>query len=160
MIHNGFNVRIVLGKINKILKYANAVNKKNKIKKINKTKNLKLIWRVDWPMRWAYEKVDFEPGGKDHSSQGGSFDTGKEVIKDLWQNKAPSYLQYDFVKIKGGTGKMSSSSGELYTISDLLEVYEPQILRWIFTNQRPNHDFAIALDEDVIKTYEEFLIKS
>jgi lysyl-tRNA synthetase class 1 len=30
------------------------------------------------------------------------------------------------------------------------------IIRWIFASQRPNHDFALAFDEDVIKTYEEF----
>jgi lysyl-tRNA synthetase class 1 len=30
------------------------------------------------------------------------------------------------------------------------------MVRWIFANQRPNHDFAIAFDEDVIKVYEEF----
>ena len=123
---------------------------------IKDSSDLKLIWRVDWPMRWAYEEVDFEPGGKDHSSEGGSFDTGKEIIKELWKKQAPSYLQYDFVKIKGGTGKMSSSKGELYTLSDLDKVYEPQILRWIFVGQRPNHDFAIALDEDVFKVYEEY----
>ena len=28
--------------------------------------NCKLPWKVDWPMRWQYEGVDFEPGGKDH----------------------------------------------------------------------------------------------
>lgn len=26
--------------------------------------NFKLPWKVDWPMRWMFEKVDFEPGGK------------------------------------------------------------------------------------------------
>ncbi|MEI8345919.1 MAG: lysine--tRNA ligase, partial [Pseudomonadota bacterium] len=39
--------------------------------KIEGSRRLKLPWRVDWPMRWAHEKVDFEPGGKDHSSEGG-----------------------------------------------------------------------------------------
>lgn len=123
---------------------------------IRTTRNLKLVWRVDWPMRWHYEKVDFEPGGKDHSSQGGSFDTGKEIVKIVWNQTAPSYLQYDFVRIKGGAGKMSSSSGELYTLGQVLKIYEPQIVRWIFSNQRPNHDFAIAFDEDVIKIHDEF----
>ena len=123
---------------------------------IKEASDLKLIWRVDWPMRWAHEDVDFEPGGKDHSSEGGSFDTGKKIVKELWKKEAPVYLQYDFVKIKGGTGKMSSSKGELYTLADLDKVYEPQILRWIFVTQRPNHDFAISLDEDVFKIYEEF----
>jgi len=35
------------------------------------TKAVKLGWRVDWPMRWNFEQVDFEPAGKDHHSQGG-----------------------------------------------------------------------------------------
>ncbi|HUX21002.1 MAG TPA: lysine--tRNA ligase, partial [Spirochaetia bacterium] len=35
----------------------------------------KLPWRVDWPMRWSYEDVNFEPAGKEHHSAGGSFDT-------------------------------------------------------------------------------------
>ena len=26
--------------------------------------NCKLQWKVDWPMRWLAEGVDFEPGGK------------------------------------------------------------------------------------------------
>jgi lysyl-tRNA synthetase, class I len=123
---------------------------------IDKCSNLKLIWRLDWPMRWAYEKVDFEPGGKDHSSEGGSYSTGKELIESLWGVKAPIYLQYDFVMMKGGSGKMSSSTGELITLTELLSVYEPEVVRWIFANHRPNHDFSIALDEDVIKIYEEF----
>lgn len=123
---------------------------------IRKTKNLKLSWRIDWPMRWAFEKVDFEPGGKDHSSQGGSYDTGKDIAKSVWDIEAPLYLQYDFVMIKGGTGKMSSSSGDLITVDEVTDIYEPQILRWIFASQRPNTDFAIAFDEDVIKTHDEF----
>ncbi len=123
---------------------------------IRETPNLKLAWRVDWPMRWHYEQVDFEPGGKDHSSDGGSQETAKHIIKEVWGDQAPSYQQYDFVMIKGGAGKMSSSSGELYTLSQVLDVYEPMLVRWIFAGQRPNHDFALAFDEDVIKNYEEF----
>lgn len=123
---------------------------------IRKTRNLKLNWRTDWPMRWAFEKIDFEPGGKDHSSEGGSFDTGKKIVKEIWGREPPVYQQYDFVMIKGGTGKMSSSSGELFTVAQALEVYPPQILRWIFAGHRPNHDFSLAFDADVIKTYDEF----
>lgn len=123
---------------------------------IRTTHNLKLGWRVDWPMRWAYEKVDFEPGGKDHSSEGGSFDTGKEIVKKIWDRNAPIYLQYDFVTIKGLGGKMSSSKGVLITLDEAYEVYSPQMIRWIFASQRANHDFALAFDADVIRTYDEF----
>ena len=129
---------------------------KEEIIDIRTTPNLKLAWRIDWPMRWHFEHVDFEPGGKDHSSEGGSYDTGKSIIKEIWNEPPPSYQQYDFVMIKGGAGKMSSSSGELYTLSQVLDVYEPALVRWIFASQRPNHDFAIAFDEDVIKNYEEY----
>lgn len=123
---------------------------------IRSSAHLKLNWRTDWPMRWAYEGVDFEPGGKDHSSDGGSYDTAKRIVKALWDREPPQYLQYDFVSIKGGSGKMSSSSGELITLSEALRVYEPQMVRWIFANQRPNTDFAISFDIDVIKVYDEF----
>ncbi len=117
--------------------------------------HLKLPWRVDWPMRWAYEGVDFEPGGKDHSAEGGSFTTAKEIVA-LLGGQAPVYLAYDFVSIRGGGGKMSSSRGGVVTVSDLLRVYEPEMLRWIFASYKPNVDFSISFDLDVIKTYEDF----
>ncbi len=123
---------------------------------IRTTKNLKLNWRTDWPMRWNFEQVHFEPGGKDHSSQGGSYDTAKTLVKEVWHRNPPEYLQYDFVSIKGGTGKMSSSSGELLTLTQALVVYDPMLIRWIFANQKPNKDFSLAFDIDVIKVYDEF----
>lgn len=119
------------------------------------TSRLKLPWRIDWPMRWAQEKVDFEPGGKDHSSQGGSYSTAKDIVK-IFDWKAPIYLQYDFVSIKGGGGKMSSSSGDVVTVNDVLNVYEPEMVRWIFASYKSNVDFAVSFDLDVIKTYEDF----
>ncbi|MBD3209669.1 lysine--tRNA ligase [Candidatus Woesearchaeota archaeon] len=116
----------------------------------------KLVWRVDWPMRWKYEDVHFEPGGKDHSTVGGSFDTGKQIVAEVWQGKAPSYQMYDFIRIKGGGGKISSSAGQVITVQDCLEIYEPEVLRYLFTGTRPNAEFAISFDADVIKIYEDF----
>lgn len=121
-----------------------------------KEPGVKLLWRVDWPMRWAHEGVDFEPGGKDHSSQGGSYDTGAEIVREVWKREAPHYVQYDFVLAKGLGTKLSSSSGNLISISQALEVYEPEIVRWIFASRKPNLDFTIAFDLDVMKAYDEF----
>ena len=123
---------------------------------VSETAYLKLAWRSDWPMRWAYEKVDFEPGGKDHSSEGGSYDTAKEIVAKVFSHPAPEYLQYDFVSLKGLDGKMSSSSGNVITLGEACRVYDSTVLRYLFVKQKPNHDFSIAFDEDVIKTYEEF----
>ena len=120
------------------------------------TTRIKLPWRLDWPMRWVYEGVDFEPGGKDHSSEGGSFTTAKELVSKVFKGQAPVYLQYDFVSIKGGGGKMSSSSGEVVTVNDVLDVYEPEMIRWIFASYKTNVDFSVSFDLDVIKMYEDF----
>lgn len=117
--------------------------------------NVKLKWRTDWPMRWAVEKVDFEPGGKDHSTAGGSYDTGKEIVK-LWDFTAPTYIMYNFINVKGKSGKMSSSKGDVVTLRDVLEVYEPEIVRYIFAGTRANREFSISFDIDVIAMYEEY----
>ena len=122
---------------------------------IHKAPFLKLPWRVDWPMRWGFEKVDFEPGGKDHSTQGGSYTTAQEIVK-IYDWTAPTYQMYDFIRIKGCGGKISSSSGDVITLRECLSIYEPEIVRWLFVGTRPNAEFAISFDLDVIKIYEDF----
>ncbi|MBI1861624.1 MAG: lysine--tRNA ligase [Deltaproteobacteria bacterium] len=123
---------------------------------MSKTPGVKLLWRVDWPMRWDFERVDFEPGGKDHSSTGGSYETGCHIVREIYRREPPVYVQYDFVLAKGMGNKLSSSTGNLITLSQALQVYEPNVLRWIFASRKPNLDFSIAFDLDVIKTYDDF----
>lgn len=119
-------------------------------------KGAKLGWRVDWPMRWNEEKVIFEPGGKDHISPGGSYDTAKLVSKKVYGWDAPITMRYDFVNLKGVPGKMSSSKGKVISLVDALEVYQPEVLRYIFAGTRPNTEFAISFDLDVNKVYEDY----
>jgi lysyl-tRNA synthetase class 1 len=117
---------------------------------------IKLVWRLDWPMRWNYEKVDFEPGGKDHSVSGGSFDTGKHIVKELWGREPPTYIMYEFVSAKGQQGKISSSRGGALTINEVLEIYETRIMKYLFIKTRPKTPLAISFDLDVLKVYEDF----
>ena len=121
-----------------------------------KNGNVKLPWRVDWPMRWNYEGVNFEPAGKEHSTVGGSRMTGEKIFKILYKKEPPVYQMYDFIILKGKGGKMSSSVGDVITLKDCLEIYEPEILRWIFVRTRPNAEFAISLDLDVFQIYEQY----
>ncbi|MDR1955706.1 MAG: lysine--tRNA ligase, partial [Treponema sp.] len=123
---------------------------------LRSSRGVKLGWRVDWPMRWAYEQVDFEPAGKDHHSQGGSFDTGRRVCKEVYGRDAPVSFRYDFIGIKGTPGKMSSSLGKVYTLEDLLRVYTPELVRFLFAGTRPNTEFTISFDLDVLKLYEDY----
>lgn len=122
---------------------------------IRTTPYTKLPWRIDWPMRWAREGVDFEPAGKDHHSEGGSFDTSRKIVQ-LFGGQAPVSFQYDFISIKGRGGKISSSSGEVISLYDVLEVYTPEVCRYLFASTRPNTEFAISFDLDVLKIYEDY----
>ena len=116
----------------------------------------KLFWRIDWPMRWARERVDFEPAGKDHHSEGGSFDTARRIVSQVYGFEAPVSFQYDFIGIKGRGGKISSSVGEVDSLRDVLEIYQPEIVRYLFVGTRPNSEFSISFDLDVLKIYEDY----
>ena len=123
---------------------------------LRETGAVKLPWRIDWPMRWKEEGVDFEPAGKDHHSEGGSFDTAEMVVDKIYGGTAPVSFQYDFIRIKGRGGKISSSSGEVVGLSDVLEIYQPEVVRYLFAGTRPNTEFAISFDLDVLKIYEDY----
>ncbi len=123
---------------------------------LRQTSAVKLLWRIDWPMRWAYEGVDFEPAGKDHHSEGGSFDTARRIVEEVYSHPVPTSFQYDFIGIKGRTGKISSSGGEVVSLKDVLEIYQPEVVRYLFASSRPNTEFAVSFDLDVIKIYEDY----
>ncbi len=118
--------------------------------------NIKLRWRVDWPMRWSYLKIDFEPGGKDHLAAGSSYDTGKLISKEIFNWEAPETLMYEFVRIKGEKGKMSGSKGNVILLSDLLEVLEPGVIRFIYTRTKPNKEIHIDMGLGLLNLYDEF----
>ncbi|MBT7497038.1 lysine--tRNA ligase [Candidatus Woesearchaeota archaeon] len=122
---------------------------------IRKKGIIKLLWRIDWPARWHYEKVDFESGGKDHFAAGGSFCTGAEIIKSVYGGLRPTSIRYEWIGIKGGK-QFSSSSGNATTVNNALEVYPSEIVRWLFASTRPDAEFAISFDLDVLNIYEEF----
>ncbi|MBU0530219.1 MAG: lysine--tRNA ligase [Candidatus Aenigmatarchaeota archaeon] len=116
---------------------------------------IKLNWRIDWPMRWHYEKVNLEPAGKDHFAAGGAKESGDELQKTLWNEIPPYGFMYEWIGIKGGK-EFSSSKGIVVTLHDVLEIYEPEIVRWLFAGTRPSATFNISFDLDVIKIYEDF----
>jgi lysyl-tRNA synthetase class 1 len=123
---------------------------------LREAKVVKLPWRVDWPMRWKHEGVDFEPAGKEHHSAGGSFDTAKNIVEAVFGGEAPVTFKYDFISIKGMGGKISSSTGNVISLPEVLKVYQPELVRYLFAGTRPNTEFAISFDLDVLKIYEDY----
>lgn len=118
--------------------------------------NCKLAWKVDWPMRWMYEGVDFEPGGKDHASIHGSYDTSKDISKKIFGYDAPIFQGYEFIGIKGTTGKMSGSSGLNLTPETLLRLYQPEVILWLYSKTEPLKAFDFCFDDGILRQYFEF----
>jgi lysyl-tRNA synthetase class 1 len=118
--------------------------------------NFKLAWKIDWPMRWMYEKVDFEPGGKDHASPQGSYQVSRIIAKKIYDINEPLFQGYEFIGIKGLTGKMSGSSGLNINLEELLKIYPAELVWWLFAKKAPNEAFDISLGDDVPRIYNEF----
>ena len=118
--------------------------------------NCKLAWKIDWPMRWMYEGVDFEPGGKDHAARNGSYDTSKDISKAIFGYEAPLFQGYEFIGIKGTTGKMSGSSGLNLTPDTLLKLYQPEVILWLYSKTEPLKAFDFCFDDGILRQYFEF----
>jgi len=115
----------------------------------------KLVWKVDWPMRWAYEHVTFEPAGVDHSSPGSSFTVGEELVTEIFGEEMPLHFGYAFVGTTG-SAKMSGSRGGAPTPSDALEIFEAPVLRWLYARRRPEQSITLAFDAEVGRVYDEW----
>ncbi len=114
----------------------------------------KLVWKVDWPMRWSYEGVDFEPSGVDHQSPGSSWVVGADLAP-IFGAQRPVGPMYAFVGI-AGMAKMSSSKGGVPTPADALAIMEPHVLRWLYARRKPNQSFTVAFNNEIHRLYDEW----
>lgn len=137
------------------LTYLDKETKHEETVTIGKDAQVKLAWKVDWPMRWKHEGVHFEPAGADHASPGSSFDAGDKIIETVYGRTPPVHLAYGFVGIQG-SGKMSGSAGTGVSIGQLLEIYEPDVLKWLYVRKQPKQYFKLAFDTEIYRQYEEF----
>ena len=137
------------------IEYKCACGHTGKINVLTAT-NIKLQWKVDWPMRWQAENVIFESGGMDHSTANGSHDVANRISKEIFGFEPPIYEPYNFIGIKGGGAKMSSSTGNVLTLTDLLKIYDKHLIKWFYAKYKPMQNFNIAFDNDVIRYYSEF----
>jgi len=107
-------------------------------------------------MRWAYERVTFEPAGVDHSSPGSSFTVGGHLVSEIFGGQMPLHFGYAFVGFTGGSSKISSSAGRAPTPLDALEIFEAPLLRWLYARKRPEESITLAFDAEVIRVYDEW----
>ena len=123
--------------------------------KIREYNMIKLVWKVDWPMRWGFEQVDFEPGGIDHAAASGSYVVASDIARKILGVEPPMFQGYGWLSI-AGLGDMHSSTGNNITPSTVLQVYEPDMIRWLFAKYEPKAPFSFNFDDTIIRHYSEF----
>ncbi|MGH3621709.1 MAG: lysine--tRNA ligase [Sciscionella sp.] len=117
----------------------------------------KLVWKVDWPMRWVHERVDFEPAGEDHHAPSSSYASGSVLVREIFGGTAPYSFAYTFVGLAGGSSKMSGSAGGAAIPATALDVLEPATLRWLYVRRPPSQPFTIDLSPRAVqRLYDEW----
>ena len=118
--------------------------------------DVKLNWRLDWPARWWLLGVNVEPFGRDHATKGGSYDTGKELVRDIFGATAPIPVPYNFINRTGETKKMSKSAGETITASELLDMLPPEIVRYFIFRAAPDKLLFFDEGETLMRLFDDF----
>lgn len=103
----------------------------------------KLTWRLEWPAKWMVFGTSAEPFGKDHAAAGGSYDTGKRIVSEIYGGKPPYPIPYEFVQLKG-VGQMHKSLGCSVTGLDAINMTPPEVLNYLFLRVNPSK----AIDYD------------
>ena len=100
----------------------------------------KLPWRLEWPAKWKIFGTAVEPFGKDHAAAGGSYDTGKVIVKEIFGGEAPYPIPYEFVQLKidGKIGQMHKSTGSSVTGLDAIGMTPPEVLNYLFLRVNPS----------------------
>ena len=103
----------------------------------------KLVWKVDWPMRWAFEGVDFEPAGVDHASPGSSYTVGKELVETDLRLAARRPSSATRSSASPACRRCRRRKGGVPTAADALKILEAPILRWLYVRRQPKQAFNV-----------------
>ncbi|MDZ7746782.1 MAG: lysine--tRNA ligase [Halobacteriales archaeon] len=113
----------------------------------------KLPWRFEWPAQWQTLDVDFEPFGKDHAE--GSWPSGEHIARDLLGNEPPVPMVYEWFTLDGEA--FSSSAGNVVMVSEVLELLEPEVVRYFFTKDPSRaRDFSIERLDQLVDEFDRF----
>lgn len=117
---------------------------------------VKLDWRLDWPARWWLQKVDCEPSGRDHMTKGSSYDTGAQIVRDVFDAEPPYPVAYDFVNMAGDTKKMSASKGTGLDAVEGASLVPPEVMRYFILRSPPGKRLYFDPVRSVMQTMDEF----
>ncbi|WP_435186079.1 lysine--tRNA ligase [Halobellus sp. EA9] len=113
----------------------------------------KLPWRFEWPAQWQVLGVDFEPFGKDHAE--GSWPSGQDIARNVLGIEPPVPMVYEWFTLNGEA--LSSSQGNIVTVAEMLDLLEPEVLRYFFAlNPRKARDLDISRLDQLVDDFDRF----
>ncbi|WP_101294185.1 lysine--tRNA ligase [Halegenticoccus soli] len=113
----------------------------------------KLPWRFEWPAQWQVLGVDFEPFGKDHAE--GSWPSGEDIARNVLGIEPPVPMVYEWFTLNGEP--LSSSAGNVVTVAEVLELLEPEVLRYFFVrNPKRAKDFDVSRLDLLVDEFDRF----
>ena len=118
--------------------------------------HVKLDWRLDWPGRWWLQDVKVEPSGRDHMTKGGSYDTGIEIMRDVYEGEPPYPVAYDFINMVGDTKKMSASKGTGLDAVEGASLMPAEVVRYFILRPAPSKRLYFDPVNGVVQLMDEF----
>ncbi len=118
--------------------------------------DVKLDWRLDWPGRWWLMHILVEPSGRDHMTKGSSYDTGVEIMRDVYEAEAPYPVSYDFINMVGDTKKMSASKGSGLDAVEGSKIMPPEVVRYFILRAAPLKRLYFDPVNGVVQLMDEF----
>ena len=111
----------------------------------------KLPWRFEWVAQWEYLGVDFEPFGKDHAE--GSWPSGVDIAENVLSVEPPVPMVYEWFTLDGQP--FSSSAGHVALVSEVLDLIEPEVVRYFFAKDPSKaRDFSIERIDQLVDEFD------
>lgn len=110
--------------------------------------NAKFPWKVDWAAKFVAKHVNFEGGGKDHYTKGGSRQVAEAICREVFKHEPPYGVFNEFFLVGGK--KMSSSKGNAATAKDMADLLPPHILRLLLIKSPINRQIDFDPEGDAI----------
>jgi lysyl-tRNA synthetase class 1 len=115
----------------------------------------KLQWRLHWPSWQEHFKTSIEGGGVDHFTKGGSWDTAKEIHRQVFGKEPPIGYKYGFILFEGK--KYSKSKGIGMGMMEIVKLVPPEVIAYTLVkfDLEENIDF-VPSKENVLKMIEDY----
>lgn len=110
--------------------------------------NAKLPWKVEWAAKFVVNGVNFEGGGKDHYTKGGSRQVANRIAKEVFDYEPPYGVGNEFFLVGGA--KMSSSKGAGVSAREIADLLPPHILRLLLLKSDIGRQINFDPDGDAV----------